>query len=236
MTDYPDLDRLVEEATFFPGLNVRLAALRPLQRTAEEQLDVARTLAIARVRGEHKRLGAELHFEDKTFEIKELEQQVTLLLPKFIRGGLLLAVWSVFERSVKDIANEAAVYVGAPLSPSHFRSGALIEKLERAIEQSAQLPAFPDQEQKLALQQLAAVRHALIHHDGRLEEVGPLLALLKRSELDALGIQVERDYDFEYIVPGPEFVANGVEVVYSYVHSLAARVFEKLVPQEAREV
>jgi hypothetical protein len=230
MADYPDLDRLVEEATFFPGLNVRLAALRPLMNVAEEQLAISRKLAIARVRSEHTRMGDDLHPEDRTFALQELEQQVTLLLPKLTRGGLILTIWSIFERSVKDIAIKAAEYTGQPLSRNHFRSGALMDRLEQALSQSANLTVHADPAQILALKQLAAVRHALIHHDGRLEECDSIIAKLNRSELDEIGIQIERDYDFEYIVPKHEFVVNCAEVVYAYVHSLSSRVFEKLVP------
>lgn len=230
MPAYPDLDRLVEEATFFPGLNVRLAALRELERTSEEQLALGRRLAVERVRLEHAQLGTNLHPEDRTFDLESLEQRVTLLLPSLIRGGLLLGAWSIFERSVKDIAFRAAVHAGASLSRSHFRSGNLLDSLEKALATAVRTPAFPDQSQKRSLQLLAAFRNLLIHHDGRLEEAGALLAGLKPSERDALGLQVERDYDFEYLVPRAAFVSDSVSVIYSYVHDLASRVFNELSP------
>ena len=235
MSDYPDLDRLVEGATFFPGLNVRLAALRPLERIAEEQLDVARRLAIARVRLDHKRISDELDREDLTFELKDLEQQVTHLLPKLTRGGLLLATWSVFERSVKDIAYRAAVHAGLPLGRSYFRTGSLFGNLEQALSKVIRAPAFPDQTQRLQLEFMAAVRSTLIHHDGRLEEAPKVIASLQRNELEAADLQIERDYDFEYIVPGPIFVRNCVTTVYTYVHGLAERVFEELNPPNASD-
>lgn len=233
MSNCPDLDRLFQESTFFPGLNVRLAALRPLECVAEEQLNIARKLAIARVRSDHKRFADELDGEDATYELKELEQQVTHLLPKLTRGGLLLTVWSVFERSVKDIAYRAAAHVGSPLSRSHFRSGGLLVSLELALSKAVRAPAFPDHSQRLQLELLAAVRNTLVHHDGRLEEATKAIASLSRSELEVAGLQIERDYDFDYIVPSPVFVKNSVTTVYTYVHSLAGRVFEELSPPVA---
>ncbi len=236
MSDLPDLDRLVEEATFFPGLNVRLSAVRELARISEEQLDLARRLAIARMRLEHSQRGRELHAEDRRVDLESLEQEVTHLVPKLTRGGLLLSVWSIFERSVKDIAFKAASHVGRPLHRSYFRSGSLLVTLEQALQTVVRTPVFPEKDQRSSLELLAAVRNLLVHHDGRREEAPPVIARLTRGELEVVGLQIERDYDFEYLVPGAELAANSASLVYTYVHALASRVFNELVPPPAPEV
>lgn len=236
MPHFPDLDRMLEEATFFPGLNVRLSALQKLEQISEEQLDLARKLAIARVRLEHAQSGSELHPEDRAFDLGALEQQVTHLLPKLTRGGLLLTAWSVFERSVKDIAFRAASHVGRPLNGTHFRSKNLLAALEQALSPLIPSPVYPEQHELLSLQLLAAVRNVLIHHDGRIEEAGSTIVTLKPSELEALGLRAERDYDYEYLVPEAEYVAASVALVYSFTHDLASRVFNALVPASPPEV
>lgn len=227
-----DLARLLAEATFFPGLNVRLAALKPLVELAENQLDVARAAAIAHVRVEHVRKGQQLHDEDQTFDLFELEQQVTHLLPKLTRGGLVLTIWSTFERSVKDIAFRVGSHTYKPLPRDYFRSH-FLSKAETVFQSHCSgLIAFPNVQQLAQLKFLLSVRNTLIHHDGRLNEAPSNVASLGLQELAAAGIQIERDFDFTYIVPTEEFTQASATLVYTYVHELAARVFNSLVPLE----
>lgn len=229
MSAFPDLDRLVAKSTFFAGLNVRLAALAPLRRLAALQLDVARAAEIERVRHEHATLGAQLHPEDRTFDLDDLEQQVTLLLPKLTRGGLILTIWSTLERSVKDIALRAGHYTGNPVPPAHLR-GHFFSAAEKALLSRCGVQAFPDAGQRLRLEFLASVRNTLIHHDGRLDEAPSNISAMDPKALTAAGIQLERDYDFVYIVPTEEFLDDAASLVYAYVHDLADRVFNALVP------
>ena len=229
MSKLPDIDRLLAKSTFFPGLNVRLAGLAPLRRLAELQLDVARVAEIDRVRREHAALGAQLHPEDRTFDLGDLEQQVTHLLPKLTRGGLILTVWSTLERSVKDIAFRAGQYAGKPVPPNHFRSH-FFSAAENALWPRCGVHAFPDVEQKAQLEFLASIRNTLIHHDGRLDEAPRNVSALDQQALARSGIQLEHDYDFVYIIPTEEFLESAVTLVYAYVHDLAERVFNALVP------
>ena len=90
--------------------------------------------------------------------------------------------------------------------------------------------AFPDAGQRLKLEFLASVRNTLIHHDGRLDEARPNVSALDSQALAAAGIQLERDHDFVYIVPTEEFLDRAADLVHTYVHDLAERVFNALVP------
>jgi hypothetical protein len=229
MSSPSNIDRLVARSTFFAGLNARLAALAPLTRLAELQLDVARAVEIQRVRQEHAALGSELHPDDRTFELDDLEQQVTHLLPKLTRGGLILALWSTLERSVKDIAIRAGRHTANPISPTHFRSH-FFSAAEKALLSRCGLHAFPDSGQKLKLEFLASVRNTLIHHDGRLDEAPANISALDPQDLAKAGILLERDDDYVYIVPTQEFINEAVALVYAYIHNLADRVFTELVP------
>lgn len=224
-----DLDRLLAESTFFAGLNVRLAALAPLKRLAEFQLEAARATAIERIRTEHATKGVLLHSEDRTFDLCDLEQQVTLLLPKLTRGGLILTIWSTLERSVMDIAFRAGQHTGNPLPATHFR-GHFFSAAEKALLSRCGLNAFPNAKQSLQLKFLSSVRNTLVHHDGRLAEAPPNISTLAPQALAAAGIQLERDFDFVYIVPTEEFIDKAATLVYTYVHDLADRVFNALVP------
>jgi len=231
MSQLTSFDRLLAESTFFPGLNVRLAALAPLKRIAERQLDVARESEIERVRLQHAALGSKIHPEDRTFELEDLEQQITHLIPKLTRGGLVLTIWSIFERSVKDIAVRAGDYTKNPVSRRQFHAK-FFDTAEQVLLSRANIPAFPDAISRSRLELLASIRHTLIHHDGRKNEAPPNVSALGEVALETLGIKLEHDYDYVYIVPTEAFLDDAVALVYEYVHDLASRVFNALVPYQ----
>jgi hypothetical protein len=163
------------------------------------------------------------------FELDDLEHQVTHLLPKLTRGGLILALWSTFERSVKDVAERTAQHTGNPKSRKHFRSH-FFSATEKAFLASCGMQAFPDANQKLKLEILASVRHTLIHHAGRLEEAPPNISSLDHQALEKVVIRLERDYGYDFIVPTEEFLSEAVDLVYAYVHDLADRAYLVLFP------
>ena len=190
------LSRLTLKSTFFPGLNVRLAALPQLARITEEQLEIARQLAIHRIRIEHIESAAQLHPDDQEFELKDLEDQVTHLIPKLLRGGFILTLWSVFERSLKDIVIRAGEFTNRPIADDFFRHNEFFRGVEIGMQSRAKVPAFPETSVFKRLKLLASVRQALIHHDGRRSETHTNLLSLQPIELEAIGIILEHDYSF----------------------------------------
>ncbi len=231
MPSQDPLDRLLREVTAFPGLNIRVASLETTRRIVEEQLELARHIEIARLRAEHRNLGANLHADDRDSDLFDLQQQVIHLLPKVFRGGFLITLWSVLERCTKDVATRTGVRTGKAVSSKLFRSRPLLIAAELAMQQTVQLPAFPDQNVRERLEQLGVVRNVLAHHDGRLSEFPPPLAGFSDEQFAALGLNVVRDYDFTYVVPTEEYLAANTALVVGYINSLAERVFSALDPQ-----
>ena len=235
MPSRPSLQRLIAKTKFFGDMNPRLAALERLHVIVEQQLDQARITEIARVRDEHSSADASLHPDDREFDLMVLEQQVTHLLPKLMRGGLLLTTWSTFERSVKDIAHRTAKHVGRPLSDNYFRKKSFVAATDATLSSCAGIVAFPDAGAKARLELLASVRNTLVHHDGRLDEAPENIPSHDPYALAGLGLQVERDYSFEYLVPTEVFLKDSIDLVYQQTHDLASRVFDALFPPDAND-
>lgn len=231
----PELDHLLVESTFFPGLNARLASLPSLQRVVERQLNMGCQQEIAELRREHAHIATTLPPDDRELDLLDLEQQVTHLLPKLFRGGFILTLWSVLERSVKDISIRAGEYTDRPIPPKLFRRKPFFTAAEEALTSTVGLSAFPDCEQKAKLEFLASVRHTLIHHDGRIAEAPPNLALLDKATLEKRGLQWECEHEIIYIVPLETFVSASTSLVVQYVHNTASRVFNTLVPAPSKE-
>ena len=101
----PDLDDLMREIVEIPSPEIRLAGLAQTREILERQLDETRMSELRRLRAKHR--AEKAHSDDASLDEYDLEVQVTHLLPKVIRGGLLLAVWSTLEACTKDRAGYA---------------------------------------------------------------------------------------------------------------------------------
>lgn len=225
------LDRLLREATAFPGLNIRVASLETTRRIVEEQLEIARHLEIKRLRAEHAKLGANRHSDDKDNDLFELQQQVMHLLPKVFRGGFIITLWSVLERCVNDIATRAGERTGNHFALRLFRQKPFLVAADTALRTTVQLPAFPDSKVRDKLEQLGTVRNVLVHHDGRLNEFPPDIAQLNVEQLAKLGLSLVRDYDFSYVVPTDAYLVENTALVVRFIDSTAERVFNALDPE-----
>ena len=226
------LDRMLHQATFFPGLNVRLGSLKATLEIIEDQLEHARLSEVSRVRAEHASLEGDLHPDDQAADLFDLEQQVLHLLPKTLRGGYLVTLWSVLERSIHDIAFTAASRTGNKLDDRAFFKPFFVAARE-SLWQHASIDAFPDSVVEASLRDIQAIRNAIVHHDGRQSELPGRLSQFTPAELEHLGWYVARDYDYIYVVPGEQYMRTATDVVYSYIHDTAVRVFAALVPGDA---
>jgi hypothetical protein len=231
MPEPPSLESLLQRATLFPGLNIRVGSLDATRQVIERQLQNARLDEIRKVRETHKLLGDELHPDDADAENFDIEQQVLHLLPKALRGGFLVILWSVLERCVRDIASVAAQRRGAPSPEKVFRRYPFFKAADSALLAAAGVVAFPDAQVRGDLQRLQAVRHALVHNDGRQDAFPESIATMTPNELASLGLVLAKDFDFTYIVPSEDYVAAATALVYGVVHDLADRVFEAVVPR-----
>jgi hypothetical protein len=232
MSASPPLDRLLQRASFFPGLNVRLGSLDATRRIIEGQLDEARAAEIRRLRTHHESLGLELHSDDREAEEFELQQQVLHLLPKALRGGFLVTLWAVLERTVHDIAALALAHRGLPFSERAFHRPFFVAATD-ALARGAGLPAFPDTAVEQKLREVQAVRNALVHHDGRQSDFPEPYARMSAAELETLNLHLVRDYDYTYVIPGEAYIMDATSVICTFVHGAADRVFNVLVPKDA---
>lgn len=230
--DFAELDRLLHEATFFPGLNARLASIPPLMNIVEQQFESGRTKEISRLLKEHKMLGKDLHPDDKQFDLEVLESQVIHFLPKMFRGGYVLTLYSVLERSLMDIVQRSALHTGVSLPEDYFRNGSFFPTMRNAIRlSSGVVDAFSNRDEYKKLRQLKSVRHTLIHHDGRLQEAPADLKNLPYTEFEKIGLILEKDYNFTFIVPNKHFLADNTELVINCIRRIASQVYETLNPE-----
>ena len=226
------LDRLKLEVLLFPNPNTVLLGLALTRQIIEKQLDVARHDEILQLRREHLRKGADLHPEDKELDEVETEQRVTLLLPKIIRGGFVLVMWSAFESSTKEMAAYASRETGRLIDPKLFRNKNFFDASKHAFKATAGLEAFPDSEVEKQLRVLWEIRNTLVHHDGKLTELAENVRVRGVLFLESLGLQIEKDHVREYIVPTAIFVGRNLSLIDCCLRSLAKRLINTLHPSQ----
>ena len=90
------LEELYRRAVTFPGAGVAVAALQTALDHREEELQRSADQIRVRLHAKHTKLGDELHPEDKEQDEYDLDRTVNVLLPRVVRGGFVLTLWSTF--------------------------------------------------------------------------------------------------------------------------------------------
>ena len=227
----PDLDDLMREIVEVPSPEVRLAGLSQTREILERQLDETRISELLRLRAKNR--AEDAHSDDASLDEYELEVQVTHLLPKVVRGGLILALWSALEACTKDWAGYAATQTGRTLDRSHFRAGSFVDSSDRAFQSLLGISAYATQEVKTSLSRLAVIRAALVHHNGNISALPIDLRDGHLLTLEAEGLYSERDLHHRYFVPSAGYVARNLSMVAEHLASLSARV--KVALQSSRK-
>ena len=231
-----DLDLVFHRTLFFCDISTRLKTLHTLLRISEQQLEVARKEEISLLRKEHKKLGKSLWQDEKENDLWMLEMHITHLMPKMFRGGYLFALWSVFERSLMDIAQKAALQRGVSLAEDHFRKGSFFPAMQSAIRLCSGVDAFSfsRRDEKIKLRLLKSVRQTLIHHDGRLSEAPQNLQQLTYEEIERMGLILEKDEDVTYVLPTEPFLADSTELVINCINRVKEQVYDALFPDTGK--
>ena len=130
-----------------------------------------------------------------------------------------------------DIAQRSALHTGTSLPEDYFRKGSFFPAMRGAIRLCSKVDAFsiPYEYKKLRL--LKSVRQTLIHHDGRLQEAPADLQRLTHAEIEKIGLILEQDAYFTFIVPTEHFLADNTELVTNCIRRIASQVYEKLNPK-----
>lgn len=223
MDDLPlDLDDLMREVRDIPSPEVRLAGLAQAREILERQLDGAGLSELLRLRAIHR--AEDAHVDDASLDEYELEMQVTHLLPKVVRGGMVLAIWSTLEACTKDWATYVATRTGRKLKSGHFKEGSFVDAGDKAFQSLLGISAYATQEVKNSLSRLATIRAALVHHNGNLVALPNDLREGNLLALESEGLYIERDLHHSYFVPSAGYVERNLSVVTEHLSSLSGRI------------
>ena len=232
MADTVSLEELFRHAVTFPGPGAAIAGLQKALAHLEEELERAAAQITVRLRASHQRLAENLHPEDREYEIYDLDHTINVLLPRVVRGGFILTIWSVFEVAVRDLAEYAYHERALTLS---FRRGDILKELERVFTQNLGIPAFPDPSVRERLKELREFRHALVHHNGLVNQLPQSLQRSDTYGYSAIGLHLFEDLRHQYVVPKAEFVHRALALISAYLLDLSERVYQTVHPTPLKD-
>lgn len=230
MSNRKTLEELIHRATIFPGPSLRLAGLETTLGAVEDQLIHLRAQLEVRLKAKLKREACSMHPDDIEFEKYEFSQTVDELFPKVFRGGFVIALWSVFEACIKDMAEYTRRERGIPFGLQDLRAGDFLGQTEKFFFGAVGLHAFPDKQVRKEIEELRGFRNALVHHDGSTDQLPKSLRAKNPDQYRSLGLQVCSDLHHEYAVPTAEYANRNLLIVRDYLESLAKQLYANLHP------
>ncbi len=160
----------------------------------------------------------------------EYRKVVDELFPKIFRGGYVISLWSVFESSVKNIAEYTRKEKSLPFGLHELRAGDFLEQADVFFDRVLSLKAFPDKPVRTRLAELKGLRNALAHHDGSVSELPKSLRGKNNTEYLRKGLQVFKDLHHEHAVPTSDYVDTSVALIQEYLEQLTESVYAALHP------
>jgi len=224
------LEELIRHAVTFPGAGVAIAELQTALGHLEEELERSAGQISIRLSAKHDKLRKKLHPEDKEYDEYDLDRTVNVLLPRVVRGGFVLTLWSTFEVAALDLAQYAYRVSGKALDRDPFRNGDFLKNLDRVFTKGLGIPAFPNPSMLQRLDELRCFRNALIHHGGKVGKLPSNLQRATAAEYAAIGLHLYEDLRHSYVVPRAEFTRGSLDLVTEYLLGLSARVYESIHP------
>jgi hypothetical protein len=211
--DHPiDLRYVTVEYELWGLGQVRQVLEATIDRLARE--DEAATIAALR------EAGATIDDADVDIAYQDIAEKRDYVLPRFVRGPFVIALWATFESLIQAIARERAKAMNAPLGMSQLR-GDFIPKATLYFDAILRLPLESDPSRLIRLRDLYRVRNALVHANGNKEAMSEedwnqlATALLRRG--------VAADGYRGLVVLSPEYVASAFDDVSASLRDLVAR-------------
>ncbi len=214
----------------FPDPWTRIAGLQTARQAVEEQLAFLKAQRGVQIKAQITGHGDRMAHEDREDMIDEYRRVVDELFPKIFRGGYVISLWSVFESSVKNIAEYTRKEQHLPFGLHELRAGDFLEQVDVFFDRVLSVKAFPDKSVRTRLAELKGLRNALAHHDGNVSELPKSLRAKSSAEYLRKGLLTFRDLHHEYAVPTSEYVETNLALVKQYLEQLTETVYAALHP------
>lgn len=157
--------------------------------------------------------------EDLISELQEVHHKIDIFYPRIFWSPFIVSVYSVFEASMLEIADELKDKKKVKLGIDDL-SGNLLDKAKKYFEHILNFPLVVENEQWSKLKNLAVVRNAIAHTNGRIDR-------LKKTNKDKIYELEEKNIGISgwmnLLVIEPVFAKTCLDVVSVTVNDLCVR-------------
>jgi len=120
-----------------------------------------------------KRKSSELDESDIAITLHELQDIVDHVFPRFFHSPFLVALWSVYESAIINIASYLQKRDNISLSLKDIRGGNFLERAKKYFDGVLHFPLCIDNHIWEWLDMLLLLRHAIAHTNGRIASIKP---------------------------------------------------------------
>jgi hypothetical protein len=209
----------------FVDIEYELWALGHMLRVIEPAIEYLNEADERQTLSELEEAGLEVDEADRDLAWQDVHEKREHVLPRFMRGPLLVAIWAAYESGVTTVADIRAREMGTTLLLKHLREG-FFERAQRYYGAVLGMPLDDDGQRRERLASLYAVRNAFAHANGRKDTMpadrwDELKRTLAPSQIsDWRGT----------LVPSHYFVAEAYDDVAASLRSLVSRAKGPLQP------
>jgi hypothetical protein len=139
---------------------------------------------------------------------------------RFLTASCLIAVWALYEAAVSQLAAYVRHHREASLTLSDLRGG-FLERARKYFDDVLRFDLHPVDTDWRRLGTIAALRHALAHANGRLDDIKPPgRERIEEYVRDDQRLSIEE----EYVIVSLEFVRDAHAFIDTLLHDLIERV------------
>jgi hypothetical protein len=143
---------------------------------------------------------------------QELSEKREYVLPRFMRGPFLVALWACFESGVQSVAKQRGLEVDARIGLAELKGDSFLKRARRYFEAILDLPLDEDRGRYDRLVDLYRIRCALAHANGMREGMSPQEWGKLEATLERRGMKPDETRGM--VIPTQEYV----ECAYSDVN------------------
>jgi hypothetical protein len=210
------LERLFDDPDF-PSLKMAalVGSVSDYQQIVEEFIPMARDQLTVRFRARNRRDHPNLDEEDLKEEYELHDWVVSGLVPGFLGGSVLVALWAAFEQSIGATTKYIKGKENAPLTFEELREHDVCSRFVKYLGVLTKTTfAFPHQ-----LSDIQSLRNLYAHHNGSVEH----LSERKHTQVKEI-VRTSNGrmsfYDKHHVVLSPEYLKDALQRVDSCLEAV----------------
>ena len=141
-------------------------------------------------------------------------------LPRLVVNPFIVALWSVFESVVKEMADLIQKKQGEALGLADIKGKHLVDRIEKYYQHILHFPLDLNSSRKEKLNLLGAIRNTIAHHNGRLDRMSSAnQKAIREGNVDG----ISESSDGSYLVIEVKYARSAFELIEQHLRMLFDR-------------